>query len=104
MSPPVPSSHTRLPPRNFASSSPSTSTSHSAHALARSAARDLRASSKSPFVPKKKAASPLGAANGTAGGHGGGGAGHGKERDLSGLSIEDLEDMLLRNKEVLESP
>lgn len=103
MSPPVPSSH-RLPPRNFAASASSTSTSHSAHALARSAARDLRASTKSPFVPKKKAASPLGATNGTGGGGAGGGGGNGKERDLSGLSIEDLEDMLLRNKEVLESP
>lgn len=100
MASPVPA--TRLPPRNFAAWPSSTSTSHSAHALARSAARDLRASAKSPFVPKKKAASPLGAANGPGGTSGG--AGNGKERDLSGLSIEDLEDMLLRNKEVLESP
>ena len=50
-------------------------------------------------MPKKKAAGAFGAHGGSAGG-----GGNGKERDLTGLSVEDLEEMLLRNKSVLDSP
>ncbi|KAK4702986.1 hypothetical protein P7C70_g3237, partial [Phenoliferia sp. Uapishka_3] len=64
----------RAPPRNFA---PATS-----HAGARANARIMR-EPKSPFVPKRAA---------------------GKERDISGCSIEELSDMLERSRLLLNSP
>lgn len=50
----------------------------------RAAARVLRAEQKSPFVPRKKNT--------------------GKERDLSGLTVDDLTELLERNARILDSP
>ncbi|KAM0793111.1 hypothetical protein ACM66B_000590 [Microbotryomycetes sp. NB124-2] len=69
------SSTSRAPPRNFASQ-------------ARQHAREQRgAMQKSPFIPKRRLSQ----------------TGSGKDRDLSGCSLEDLCDMLERNAVLLDS-
>ncbi|GAA5872491.1 hypothetical protein JCM16303_004536 [Sporobolomyces ruberrimus] len=62
----------------------------------RTRARLLRGENKSPFVPKKTQQSD-GTLRGTP-------TAAGKERDLSGCSIDQLQDMLDKNKRLLDSP
>lgn len=76
---PTPSSSTSSvpPPRQHRAPPPS-------FAAARVQARQIRGENKSPFVPRAK--------------------NHGKDRDLSTLSVDQLADMLARNARLLENP